>query len=70
MSVMQQLDWHCAVKCESVAVVLVTSILGYLCPVSDCLRKKNILLIKTPLDFSNWANPYISIVVYLNVKKK
>lgn len=40
-SVMQQLAWHCAVKLESVAVVLVTFVLGYLCGVSDCVRKKN-----------------------------
>lgn len=70
MSIMQQLDWHCAIQSESVAVVSVISILGYLCGVSDCLRKKKSVLIKSPLDFSNLSNPYINRVFYLNVKKR
>lgn len=38
---MQQFDWHCAIKLESMAM-LVISILGYLCGVSDCLKEKKI----------------------------
>lgn len=67
---MQQFDWHCAIKLEFVAM-LVISILGYLCGVSDCLKeKKKSALIKSPLDFSNLANPYIDRMFYFNVKKR
>lgn len=31
MFIMQQLDWQCAIKLESVAVLLVNSRVGYLC---------------------------------------
>lgn len=43
ISIMQQLGWQCAMELESVAVVLLTSVLAYLCGASDC-KKKNLLI--------------------------
>lgn len=52
---MQQLDWQCAIKLESVAVLLVNSMVGYLCGASDCSRKKNQCSLKVYRIFLIWV---------------
>lgn len=45
-------DW----QLESVAVLLVNSMVGYLCGASDCSRKKESVLIKSLQNFFNLGN--------------
>lgn len=66
MSIIQQLDWRCTIKLESVALVFITSVLGLFVWSFKLFKEKKLVLMESPLDFSNWDNPYINRVIYLN----
>lgn len=70
MFIMQQLDWQCAIKLESVAVLLVNSMVGYLCGASDCSRKKESVLIKSLQNFFNLGNHQECFIWMPKTKRK